>query len=130
MSFPSEQEHFDVVKAALTAAGARPYDYDDDPTESAYNLLAVADRFGGAQRMTSEIGTRSVYVTLEAIGTSADNAREMRRRHDLALRDKRLTIGAHVSTPVHFESADPVRPSKDTTGTEWFVAQSVYTYTV
>lgn len=128
-SFPSEQEHFDAVEAALNVANARPRDYNNTVTEDC-NLLAVADRFGGVRRMSSEIGTRSVRITVVAVGRTPDNAREMRRRHD-KLRGQRLTIGGRLSTPIEFESAEPVGPDGDLLGTgSWFSAMSRYTYTV
>lgn len=130
MSFPTIQEHFDAVEALLTAANARPRDLDQAPTEDC-NQFTVADRFGGVTRMSGDIGTRSVRVVVKALGRSADNAREMQRRHDAALRNQRLTFTAHLSTPVAFEAGDPVSPDGDllTTGA-WFSATSTYIYTV
>lgn len=131
MTFPSEQEHFDAVKAALTAAQARPYDYDDSPTEAAYTLLTVSDRFGGIPRATSQSGTRSARISVRAVGKTADNAREMRRRFDAALREQRITVGAFQSTPIAFETADAVGPDGDVLSTGgWYSALSTYTYTV
>lgn len=133
MTFPSEQEHFDAVMAALTAAQARPHDYDTPPasTVTAYTLVTVSGRFGGVPRNDSRIGTRGVRVTVRAVGSTADNAREMRRRTDGALREQRLAIGDFTTTPIAFETADPVAPDGDikTTGA-WFSALSLYTYTV
>lgn len=133
MTFPSEQEHFDAVVAALTAAQARPYDYDTLPPTSvtAYTLVTVTDRFGGVQRATSQIGTRGVRVTVRAVGITADNAREMRKRADAALREQRLTVAGFTSTPIAFETSDPVAQDGDlrTTGV-WYSGLSLYTYTV
>lgn len=130
MTFPTIQEHFDAVKALLTAADAVPRDLDQAPTEDC-NQFTVADRFGGVARMTAEIGTRSVRIVVKALGTDAENAREMQSRHDAALRDQRITFAAHISTPIAFEAGDPVSPDGDllTTGA-WFSATSTYTYTV
>lgn len=133
MSFPSEQEHFDAVVAALTAANARPYDYDSLPasTVTSYTLVTVSDRFGGTPRMTAQIGTRGVRVTVRAVGITADNAREMRKRADAALREQRLAIDGFTSTPIQFETADPVAQDGDikTTGT-WYSGLSIYTYAI
>lgn len=133
MTFPSEQEHFDAAKTALTAATARPYDYDDKIPHSvtAYNLLAVSERFGGNQRLTSQIGTRSVRVTVRSVGSSADDVREMRKRADTALRENRLTVAGFVSTPIAFETAEMVGPDGDILNAgKWLSALSSYTYTV
>lgn len=133
MSFPSEQEHFDAVVAALTAAEARPYDYDTTPasTVSAYTLVTVTDRFGGTLRMSGQVGIRLARVTVRAVGITADNAREMRGRADAALREKSIVVGTHRSTPIQFETAEPVGRDGDvrTTGT-WFSGLSIYTYEV
>lgn len=133
MTFPTEQQHFDAVMAALTAAGARPYGYDTVPpsTVTAYTLVTVTDRFGGNPRMSAQIGTRGIRVTVRAVGITVKNAREMRDRADVALREQRITVGSHVSTPVQFESSDPVAQDGDvrTTGL-WYSGLSLYTYTV
>lgn len=133
MTFPSEQEHFDAVMAVLEAAQARPYDYDTTPPTgvSGYTLVTVSDRFGGAQRLTSQIGTRGVRIAVRAVGITADNAREMRRRFDVALRERQITVDGLPSTPIAFETADAVAQDGDvrTTGT-WYSALSTYTYTV
>lgn len=133
MTFPSEQEHFNAVMAVLNAAQARPYDYDTLPasTVTAYTLVTVTDRFGGVVRNDGRIGTRGVRVTVRAVGITADNAREMRRRADEALREQRLTVGGFTSTPIAFESSDPVAQDGDlrTTGV-WYSGLSLYTYTV
>ncbi|MDF1603397.1 hypothetical protein [Nocardioides sp. YIM 152315] len=130
MTFPSLQEHFDAVEALLTAANAVPTDLDQAPTTDC-NQFTVADRFGGVRRMTGQIGTRSVRVVVKALGQTADNAREMQRLHDAALRGVRVTVGAYRSTPIQFESGDAVAPDGDllTTGA-WFSASSTYTFTV
>lgn len=130
MAFPSIQQHFDAVGAALTAANAVPRDLDQAPTTDC-NQFTVADKFGGTPRMSGVVGIRSVRVVVKALGRTADNAREMQLRHDAGLRGKRVTVGGRVSTPMQFESADAVAPDGDllTTGT-WFSASSTYTYEV
>lgn len=129
MSFPTIQQHFDAVEALLTASNARPRDLDQAPTEDC-NQFTVADRFGGVARMTGEVGTRSVRIVVKSLGKTADNAREMQRRAN-AIRDQRLTFAGHVSTPIAFESGDPVSPDGDLLVTgAWFSATATYTYTV
>lgn len=131
MTFPTEQQHFDAVAAALSAANARPYDYDDKPDGAAYTLVTVSDRYGGVQRTTGQIGTRSVRVTVRAVGKTADNAREMRKRCEAALREKRLTIAGRTSTLIQFETAEPIGPDGDALSSgQWFSGLSTYTYTV
>lgn len=133
MTFPTEKEHYDAVVAALTAANAQPYDYGAaiPSTVSAYTLVGVSDRFGGVQRSTGQIGTRSARITVRAVGKTTGNVREMRRRFDAALREQRLTVAGYISTPIAFETATEVGQDGDiaTTGT-WYSALSSYTYTV
>lgn len=135
-AFPSEAEWHAAVTAALTAANAAPYDYGVKiPADvEAYNLVTVTDRFGGVARMSGETGTRGVRITVRAVGLAVEetdplnNAREMRRRHDAALRNQRLTIGGRVTTQVAFETAEPIEEDGDqlTTGT-WFSGLTTYT---
>ena len=128
-AFPSTQEHFDAVKALLTAANARPTDLDQAPTTDC-NQFTVADRFGGTRRMSGDIGTRSVRIVVKALGRDPGNAREMQRRHSV-LRGKRVVIGEHVSTPIEFESGDAVTPDGDLLVTgAWFSASTTYVYTI
>lgn len=116
MTFPSEDQWRTAVMAALTAANARPYDWGVIPpsTVSAYNSVTVADRFGGVPNLAGQSGTRGVRIVVRAVGKAVDpanplgNAREMRRRHDIALRDKRLTIGGVTTSPIAFESAETI----------------------
>ena len=131
MTFPTEQEHFDAVVQVLTDADANPHDYDETVTDDGYTLVSVSDRFGGTPRMSGDIGIRLARVTLLAVGITADNVREIRQRFDSALREKRLTIAGRETTPIQFETSEPVGPDGDivTTG-QWFSARSQYTYEI
>lgn len=133
MSFPSEQQHFDAVKALLAAVDARPYDYDEKvpPTKDAYSLLSVADRFGGVLRNSGQVGTRGVRISVRYVGISADNVREMRRRGDGALREQSVTVAGRASTPIQFETAESVSQDGDVPVTKsWWSALTTYTYVV
>lgn len=133
MSFPTEQDHHDAVKALLESAEAFPYDYDESipRDETGYSLLTVVDRFGGVQRLTSQIGTRSVRIAVRAVGDTMDNVREIRARVDAALREQRLAVGGFTSTPIAFETAESPAPDGDVLRDgAWFSALSSYTYTV
>lgn len=137
MSFPSEDQWRTAVMAALTAVNARPYDWGVIPssTVSAYNSVTVVDRFGGVPNLVGKSGTRGVRIIVRAVGKAIDpanplgNAREMRRRHDLALREKRLTIGGVTTNPIEFESAEAIGPEDGgqlTTGA-WCLGDTFYT---
>ena len=131
VTFPTEQEHFDAVVQVLTDADANPHDYDESPTESGYTLVSISDRFGGTPRMTGQVGIRLARVVLLAVGTTAENVREIRERFDGALREQRLTIAGRETTPIQFETSEPVGPDGDifTTG-QWYSARSQYTYEI
>ena len=131
VTFPTEQEHFDAVVQVLTDADANPHDYDETVTDDGYTLVSVSDRFGGTPRMSGDIGIRLARVTLLAVGITADNVREIRQRFDSALREKRLTIAGRETTPIQFETSEPVGPDGDifTTG-QWYSARSQYTYEI
>lgn len=136
MTLPTEAEWATAVRLDLIAANALPYDLGVIvPTSvKAFNYFSVADMFGGVPRMSAQIGTRGVRIVLRSValyGSPADplgNAREMRRRHTVALREKRLTINGVVTTPIQFESADPFEPDRTTVvGETWFSANTFYT---
>ena len=131
VTFPTEQEHFNAVVQVLTDADANPHDYDETVTDDGYTLVSVSDRFGGTPRMSGDIGIRLARVTLLAVGITADNVREIRQRFDSALREKRLTIAGRETTPIQFETSEPVGPDGDifTTG-QWYSARSQYTYEI
>lgn len=136
VTFPTEAQWATAVKAALTAVNAAPHDYGMTIPASvtAYNLVTVTDRFGGVARMNGRIGTRGVRITIVSLGlavnpaTPLNNAREMRRRHDLALRGQRLTVAGFVTTPIQFETADPIDQDGDpVTAGAWFSGLTHYT---
>jgi hypothetical protein len=133
VTYPTETEHFAAIKALLTAAVARPYDYGETIPSgtTAYNLLTVSERFAGVERMTSQIGTRSMRVTVRSVGTTMDNVREMRKRQDAALRDVSVTVAGRSSTPIHFETAEiPARDGDVVTTGTWFSALTSWTYSI
>lgn len=131
MTFPTEQQHFDAVRAVLDAAGARPYDYDESPIEADYTRMTVTDRYGGVPHMSGQIGVRLARITVLAVGSKASNVREIRRRADAALREQSIAVGSHKTTPIQFETAEPVSPDGGELSTgSWYSAASTYTYEV
>lgn len=131
VSFPSDQEHSDAVEAALTAVDARPHGYGEPVSEADYTLFAVTPRFGGEERAGGVVGTRGYRITILSVGRFASDVNEMRRRGDLALREQMLTVAGFTTSPIQFESSNPVAPDgePDSLG-QWLSAQSSYTYTV
>lgn len=133
MTFPTEQEHYDAVVAALDALSANPYGYEDTvpSSVSGYTLPAVSDRVGGALRLTGQVGIRAVRVTCRYVGRTPDNVREMRKRGEAALREQSITVAGYESTPIQFETAEQVAPDGDLERSgQWYSALSAYTYSV
>jgi hypothetical protein len=131
VTFPTDQEHHDAVFAALVATDARPYDYGMTVSDANYNLVTVSPRFGGELRVGGVGGTRAVRVTVLSVGKTAENVNEMRRRADLALREQTLTVAGFPSSPIQFETGDPVGPDGDLAGAgAWFSAITSWTYAV
>jgi hypothetical protein len=133
VTFPTEQEHHDAVVLALTDAAAAPYDYHEKvPRDvTGYTLVGVTDRFGGNLRLTGQVGVRAVRVTCRYVGLTPDNVREIRSRGESALREQSIAVGAHESTPIQFETAEPIdEDGSVASGQKWYSALSAYTYTV
>lgn len=121
----SEEQHAEAVKAALTALTAVPYDYDEIPATlpAYYNAITVERRYGGTGRGSGEIPTEAYRITAQSIAKTVSNAREMRRRARL-LEGVVLTIDGTETTPIEFESADPIGPDDG-----WYSGLLTLTYT-
>lgn len=122
----SEEQHAEAVKAALTALSAVPKDYDElDPAAlpAYYNEVTVERRFGGTLRGSNESPTEAYRITARSVAKTVSNAREMRRRA-MQLEGTVLTIDGAETTPVEFESADPIGPDDG-----WYSGLLTLTYT-
>ena len=115
MSFPSEDEHALAVLAALNAVlptGRKAYDSDTLralatlPTD--YVEVTVSRRFGGEERGGGYIGTEPYRITTRVVGKTISNARVLRDKVRTALAFNTVTVGALTTTPVAFETEDPI----------------------
>ena len=109
-----EVEHAAAIRAALeTPLGVwSAYDYDDVPAvlPHLYVLVTVSRRFGGQPRMCGGRSLRGWRLTTLAVGRTTDEARFIRDATAGALADKTVTVGGVVSTPIRFETEQPVAP--------------------
>ena len=109
----TEEEQATAIIAALNAAEANPFDYDDidrDNPPEQYTEVTVSRRYGGTDRNDSTTGRVGWRITTRAVATTVSNAREMRNRTVAALLYKRVTVGGELTTPIQFESEDPIAP--------------------
>lgn len=113
-----------AVKAAIDAqlgTAAASYDIDDVPGLNGntgtlpfrYVEIGVSRRYTEPDRgdaMPSFIGYR---ITTRAVAKNITDARNLRRLTGLALENKALTVSGQTSTPVAFETEDPIAPDED-----------------
>lgn len=112
----SESSHSTAVRAALTDAGAAPYDLGKVPGTTGnagtlptwYTETSVMRRFGGNPRSDSRSGVKGYRITTRAVANSAANARNVRDKQHTALEGVVLTVDGKQTTPIEFESADPI----------------------
>lgn len=128
MSASEEQVAAQVI-AALTAANAAPYDLDDLANLAAppayYTEVTVSRRFGGNPRVTSESGITGWRVTTRQVAKTVSNAREMRKRTHAALEEQRVTAAGVMSSPIKFETAEPVGSDDG-----WYSGLESWTFTL
>jgi hypothetical protein len=126
----AEEQHATAVLAALNAelaASMRAYDYDDLPTTRPANYVevTVSRRAGGPNRNPGSTGRSGWRITTRPVSTTVSNAREMRKRVATALLFNRVTVGGDQSTPIQFETEDPIGPDDG-----WYSGLSTWTYAV
>ncbi|GAB3776771.1 hypothetical protein FB382_004394 [Nocardioides ginsengisegetis] len=137
MTFPTEEQHATAVMAALTAANAVPLSLSEitrriaDPARYGalpkfYTEVTVTRRFNGdGARSGGGSGVRLVRITTRAVAETEANAREMRRRTSDGLEGSSLSVVGFDSTPVEFETEDPIAPDDG-----WFSGLTTWTYAV
>lgn len=125
----NEQTHATAVLALLNAAlpsTVRAYDSDDvpDTLPSKYVEVAVSRRFGGNLRASATTDASGWRVLTRVVDqTSVSNARLTANTVRTALEFARLSIGGKKSTPVRFETADPIAPDSG-----WWSGLTAWTY--
>lgn len=112
--------HTAVVRAALDAAGANPYDVGKVPgtfnnpgsLPQRYTEFAVDYRYGGNDRMVAQSGPIGYRVRARAVADSEANAQLLRDRQRVALRYAYLVIEGKSTTPVQPEDPQPIDPDE------------------
>lgn len=107
----TEEQNAAAIIAALNTAQANAFDYDDidrDNPPEQYTEVTVSRRYGGTERNDSTTGRVGWRITTRAVATTVSNAREMRNRAVTALLYRRLTVDGVQTTPIQFESEDPI----------------------
>lgn len=112
----TEVEHAAAIRAYLDTAlvGAtvswHAYDYDDVPDQlpANYAVISVTRRYADDFRFS--YGRRLVGYRLStlAVGITIDSTRWVRDRMTTALADRPLTLNGQPTTPVRFESENPI----------------------
>jgi hypothetical protein len=123
---PTEQEHSDAVVAFLNTLGAVAYDLGDvpHPLPDWYTEVTVTRRFGGEQRGSGEREGRLWRITTRQVSKRLQAAQNLRAKLD-ALEGAVLTIGGETTTPVEFETADPIGPDDG-----WWSGLETWTYRI
>lgn len=114
----TEEQHATAIKAALTTAGAVPYDYDEVPGMNGnpgsvpqwFTAVSVTRRFGGNDRLTSQSGVEGWRISTVAAANNVTNARNIRAKIHQALEGVSLTVGGEQTTPIKLEGADQIAP--------------------
>lgn len=112
----SESTHQAALLAALDSAGAVPYDLGKVPGSTGntgkvpqwYTEVSVSRRYGSNPRVTSASGVQGYRITTRAVANSAANARNVRAKQHAALEETVLTVDGEATTPIKFESAEPI----------------------
>lgn len=129
----SESAHLTAVLAALSAGNAVPYDLGKVPgmdgntgTIPAYfTQVTVSRRFGGNFRGDASPNTILYRATTRAVAKSANDARNIRRLAALALENVALTVTGATTTPIAFETEDPIGVDDG-----WFSGLTLWTWAI
>ena len=105
-----------LMDAVATAAASvtRLYRVGAVPTSPTYPYGVFSAQYGRGDSYTldSTAGARSVRVTFQGFGRTADSALAVTETFIGALLDKALTVGGQITTPLRIE-LDPTPPSRD-----------------
>lgn len=112
MTSSTEEPNAVAVLAKMNAAGTTAYDSDTLKAAAVlpanYNEVTVERRFGGENRATGSTTRRGWRITARAVGITVSNARQMRKLAATSLEGARVVVDGKTSTPIQFESADPI----------------------
>lgn len=127
----SIEAHTAAVIAALNAGSpnANAYTLDDlkglSTKPAAYTEVTVSHRYGAPNRAGGSTGRIAYRIATRYVAQFEVNAQRLRDLSDTALRFTHLSIGGDTTTPVQFESEDPIG---DDDG--WFSGLTTWTYVI
>lgn len=111
----SEQEHYDAVKALLSAGSAVPLTLGEIKVHrqkgtlpAGYTEVYVSERHTVPSRVGGRSGPRAWRVQTRAIGTTEANARTMRQRAAVALDERWITVSGESAPIFRAVSDDPI----------------------
>lgn len=123
-------ENAAALLAVLNAAVSprKVYELHQVPTTRPPNYveMTLSRRFGGEFKQCGDVGTTSYRVTLRAVAQmSVTAARDDLEKCRAALENVALVVGSDATTPIQFETEDPVA-----TDNGWFSGLMAFTYVV
>lgn len=125
----SEEAHIEALRSLLNTALAPHQAFtvqalEEMPARPAvYVELGAMRRFGGTERLAGKPVPELWRAYTRVVAQQEVNARRLRGLVQDALEDARLSVAGKASTPVRFESADPVAPDEG-----WFSGLTTWTY--
>ena len=124
------QANADAILAALNTALSprKAYDLDKVPPTRPpqYVEVTLSRRFGGTQRLSSQIATGGYRLTVRAVSqTTISSVRGDLEKCRAALEFKRLDVGGFTTTPIQFETEDPAASDEG-----WFSGLLVFTFAI
>lgn len=105
----TEAEHSAAVIAFLDTLKAHPQSFGTALVNlpDSFTQVGVARRFGGQQRGSGVREGQLFRIVLRQVAKDFDNAETLRAK-SAGLENAVLTVGGDTTTPIEFESADPI----------------------
>ncbi|MCW2785245.1 MAG: hypothetical protein JWP74_1762 [Marmoricola sp.] len=124
------QEHAVAVGVLLNTLLSPKFAYDFDkvpsPRPTEYVDYAVTRRFGGEVREDGFTGTTGWRVTVRYVAKTIPNARLLQNKVTAGLEYASLSIAGDSTTPVLFETSEPIGTDED----GYFTGLDAFTYTI
>jgi len=115
-----------LLNTALAPRDAYELDKVPSPRPPQYVEITLSRMFGGERRQCGSIGATGYRVTVRAVSQSTvSSVRRDLEKCRAALEFNRLSVGAHLSTPIQFETEDPAAYDSG-----WFSGLQSFTYVI
>lgn len=86
------------------------YEYDEAPQAGGDYVIAFLTRTsGGATRTIGGLVTSTWRLQIRVVGVGVNNARVLLDRANGVVDGAHITVGGRISTPVEFQTDDPIR---------------------